>query len=74
MTLTLRKSAAALLAALLFASSASGCFKIQKIDDPASPGISDPVTTPAPDPATDPATDPSGEPEPENPGKNVKIT
>ncbi|MBQ3956795.1 MAG: hypothetical protein II680_12980 [Clostridia bacterium] len=71
MTLTLRKSAAALLAALLFASSASGCFKIQKIDDPASPGISDPVTTPATDPATDPTTDPSGEPEPENPGTDT---
>ncbi len=32
-----RKSAAALLAALLIASALSGCFKVQKIDSPASP-------------------------------------
>ena len=54
MSLLFRKSAAALLAALLLASALSGCFKIHKIDSPSSP---DPAETLA---ATDPASDPAG--------------
>ncbi|MBO6053240.1 MAG: hypothetical protein J6Q17_05845, partial [Clostridia bacterium] len=65
MSSVFRKSAAALLAALFLLSALSGCFKIHKIDGPASP---DPAETLA-DPASDPAESPDGISVGSKPGK-----